>query len=249
MTDTTRQDYSFENPDVVAYVDGDPVSKASMDNYILMKKAYMEALETNVEEHSDTDESTFSETIYNEWNMKRISEINSYSEKDWVKDYYKSILINKKYHDVFENADEQLKADGDEEVENVLNRAKNTDSYIEMFPVSGSDSYMNIYPDSGIIVEVDDDEFDVVLIIQYVAAELGISFEECVDNVYRPFFITEEEYGILLNIEYDGLDYGEKIEYDGANDVNYGNYVLNAMEINRGYLNSLFEQAEIVERP
>jgi len=254
----TSQNYAFDNPDTIAYVGGEPVSKASMDNYIIMKKAYMKAIAKDDDRYSDTDmdEMTFSDRVSIKWNIERVNETNSYSgEKDWVNDYYKSIFINQKYKDIFKNDDSPYKMEADEEVKYILDRANNQesnpDAEMHLLPDPNKDIDPDSEPklDSGIIMENDDDAFDIVSVIQSVADDLEMPFEDCVNNVYRPFFIAEEEYNKLLNIQYDGLNYGEAVEYNDTNDLEYGNYVLNAMEMDRDYLNSLFAEVEIVERP
>ena len=137
------QNYTFEDPDIVAYVNGHPVYASAMDQYILMKKAYMKA--------------------------------------------------------------------------------------IEMFFC--------------------DKKIDLLSVIQSVADDLEISFEECVNDVYRPFWITEYVYESLLNIAFDDLEYGNAVQYNDANESKYWEYILKCWRINKDYLDSLFEQAEIVERP
>lgn len=95
---------------------------------------------------------------------------------------------------------------------------------------------------------VDDGSFNAVPAVQSAADKLGIPFEECADSVYRPYCITKFIYENLLNRLYDGLDYGERVEYNGDNELEYEAYVLKTMKINIKYLDTLFEQAEIVER-
>ncbi len=153
-------------------------------------------------------------------------------KKNWKKDYFKSIFFDKIFHKEFTDADEQLKMAVEVEINSVLDSA----------------TADNDYSDLGIIVEIGNGTIDAVPIIQSVAEELEISFEECLNNVYGPFYVTKFENELLLNIKYDELNYGETVEYNGSNELEYIDYVLNSMELNRDYLNSLFEHVEIVER-
>ena len=53
---------------------------------------------------------------------------------------------------------------------------------------------------------------------------------------------------ILINIRYEELDYGHAVEYNDENEIDYVNYVLKVWAINKNYLDSLFNKAEIIKR-
>ncbi len=81
---TDYNDFSFENPNIIAYIDGDPVDEVAMSNYITMKKIYIEAVKKRIEGYSDTDTNDliFQERILVEWDMERTKEQMSYSEEE-----------------------------------------------------------------------------------------------------------------------------------------------------------------------
>lgn len=233
----TQQKYSFDNPEVIAYVDGEAVNKVSMKNYITMKKAYMKALADSLDEYTDIEELMFTEKMLYCWDVERTSDIKQYSEKDWVKDYYKSIFLGQRFDESDMYTEEQLEFDVNSRVNDILeSQKKNNDG------LSG-------LADAGLYVEVINAGVDEAVAVQAAADELGITFEECLNTVYRPFLISEYKYEIQLNISYDEVEYGKKVEYDGTNDSEYVDFVLHAWRTNRDYLNSLFEKAEVVERP
>lgn len=244
-TNAAGQVYSFEDPDIIAYVDGEPVSRASMNNYIVMKKAYTKAYAEFIEGYSFNGGL---EDLYIRWYEELIKDTLPYSEDDWVKDYYRSVFLSKKFHETVKNPDEELKDIADWEVQGVFKKAEGKDIYI--IEVDEYPDTVDEYPDTGSVsIEVDNNSLNVVPVIQAIADELGISFEECVNSVYRPFYITKYIYDHFLNSFIGSLDYGERVEYNGDNGPEYEAYVLKVMRINKDYLDSLFEQAEIVERP
>lgn len=234
---SAKQDYSFENSDVIAYVDGEPVSEVPMNNYIVMKKAYMKALADSLDEYTVTEELMFTEKMLYRWNVERTSDIKQYSEKDWVKDYYKSIFLGQRFDESDMYTEEQLEYDVNSRVNDILeSQKKNNDG------LSG-------LADAGLYVEEINAGVDEAVAVQAAADEIGITFEECLNTVYKPFLISDYKYAMLLNTFYDELDYGKKVEYADANESEYVDFVIDTMRLNRDYLNSLFERAEVVERP
>lgn len=236
-TDSVQSKYSFENPEIVAYVKGVPVYKVDMNNFIIMKKTYMQAF-AKLDGDNISDAVPLQEKIIIQWEIKQAKSIITYNEEDWKEDYYKSIILAGKYHDVIKsksniNIDQNIAGTADAEVQAVLDESKNESET----------------SDPNIVIVEDVSSVDVVPVIQSVADDLGISFEECANTVYKPFWITDFEYNYLLFTSFSELSYGEKVEDNGTNATEYESYISNFMDTNKKYLDTLLENAEIIERP
>ncbi len=231
--------YSFDNPDIIAYINGEPISQEKMNNYITMKKAYKDVLEKQIERFIENHKIELTSKLYLEYLQEQKQEIESFSEDDWVNDYYKSIFICNLYYDVVKD-DYLIDYNADCEIQNVMSIFNGkTDLKVGM----QSDDYGEITK-----TMVDDPAEYAVPAIQTVADELGMSFEECAHNVYIPFFRVDQIYPSLLFCIYDELDYGEIVEYDGSNASEYEAFMEKVKQMNKEYLNSLFSKAEIVEK-
>lgn len=255
-TNNPQLNYSFDDPDVIAYINGDPVSQTSMDNYVTMKKAYMQAVIDHLELFSDV-QVTFPDSIYFKWNNQQTKEIMTYSEDDWEKDYYRSIVLNRKFHDIVKDADEILNNAADEELQYItdyqLDQSNVTDGITIEDDIDGiiiiEDGTITTIGDDITVGAADPNSIDEIPVIASVTNDLDISYYDCFYSVYRPFWISDYIYNYLLNVRFDELDYGDIVEYNGSNDLEYEEYVLYGMEINNNYFDSLLDQAEIVERP
>jgi len=217
------QNYTFEDPDIIAYVNGHPVLETEMNQYIEMKKVYLNEL-ANLDFELNSEESLieFGINVYDQFNIQRARLMMSYQEEDWKNEYYKAIVILDEYYNLAEpmiDAYDYIIKMADEEVSIALGK----------------------YTDNSAFEN--DISIDLKSVNQIVAEKLGLTVEECGKTAFRDFWIFEHAFRFLMSLKLDDLDYNEsKLRENDS-------YYLILIETNYNYLDSLFEQAEIVERP
>ena len=96
-----KSEYSFEDPDIIAYVNGTPVYKSQKEQYIEMKKAYYGAIVNSDKGSSDdVNLDPYSEMLNktSEIKLDKMEQAISYSDEEWEKDYYKTFIVEDKIY-------------------------------------------------------------------------------------------------------------------------------------------------------
>lgn len=255
LSSTAQSKYSFNDPNVIAYVKGVPVNKKDMDDFIIMSKAYSEALANTDESNLDVDmnnkpNGNVMNNAVDKWTVEHAKKMVKFSDEDWKKEYYKTVFIDslyRKFCNDSSDVDAGLESLADNEVSDEINSYNILHTDYSAYGIISSGPNNNTSLDYRPICQS---------AIQSAADKLGISFEDCTKTIYRAFYIKDMEYiyllsdlGPYLNQSLVKLDYGKEVEFDGNNAVEVESYIQHAYDINQNYIDSLLDTAEIVERP
>lgn len=226
-------EYSFNDSDIIAYVNSEPVYKSEMERYIYFKQLFMEEIVVAGPEQYigkyDKDDIEFVRGVLNSKafyiaNYNNAVEYIKLSVEEKEKDYYRSLVTRQT---------------NEEKQPNLL---PSLDGSVD-YTVQGAyelDVPFSIDGDSTIYISD---------IINNVAEEFNISYEECVETTFK-LYITNELAESYLLFYFEGNEYnGDNIKYDGANDEEYTKSVLAKLDGFDEYKQKLLKECEIVERP
>ena len=186
----SKEIYSFENPEVKAYINKEAIEfDLDMDDFIEIKTSYMKAVIKSYEIIShdviekDFVENDFTYETYLKMIEVEFAEINysiaekylNYHKEELKRDYLISLYL---YHYNYDN-DENFK-----------------DMIEKLLQVHIDDAMKQKNP--FIITGV---EFDTVSWLKEISAEKDIPYDECIEKIYKPFIITLS----LLEIPFKGF--------------------------------------------
>lgn len=231
-TSDQQSTYSFDDPNIAAYVMGEPIDINKMEQYICMKSEDMSELvslgaEPKFDSNSDDPTSKARDimnTVSYKIKYRQAKRYLSYNTEEKRKDYFKTVIVR-----------------------NNLEKESSTikDFINDMVDHSVQDKLEN----DDVPLTIDDDsEIYVSAIIKKVADKCDLSYKDCVETVYRPYIkcgIEEESYSMY----YFGSVKGEKVEYNGSNAKEYEEYMFNLFEGYYSYMENFLKNAEIVIRP
>lgn len=229
----TKSEYSFENPDIFAYINGEPVYESQMKPYIEMKKAYYADILNSIQDNTDdsaAESDPYSEMLNKtyEIELERMKTVVSFTDEGWEKDYLRTFLINKKLNDFVAGKKDSFKEFIKSTVETAVQEALNSKG-IEI----------NYYNVASLNVEA---------VINNVGDKLNLSYEDCAETVYADFVKNEFLYQYLINYFTEKEFMGEKVEWNGSNVNDYTDYFSDVYSQYEDYLSELLDSAEIVKR-
>ncbi len=225
--------YSFENPDIFAYINGEPVYESQKDTYVEMKKAYYSDILNSIQKNEEAD--VAESDLYNEMlgktyetELNRMRNIVSYSDEEWQKDYLRTFIIEKQLYGFVGE-----KKDSFSEFENSTIDTAVQDA------LHPNGVKLDIYNVASLNVED---------VINRVSEKSNMSYEDCANTVYADFVKREFQYQ-YLSYYFAGSEFqGDKIEWNGTNVKEYTAYMLNVTSQYEDYLTRLLESADIVMR-
>ena len=224
--------YSFEDPDVIAFIDGAPVHAVQKEQYIMMKKSYYQAI---IDASNDLGDNLNNKNIsaYDmmleesfDVKLKQIETVLSYDDSEWDKDYYKTFIV----------MDQLYKQTGEEELNNFIDEVAEA----RVNDALHSKDILTYFSNGVSINETQ--------IIENVAKECGLLYEDCADTIYRSFIESDMAYE-YLSYYFAKQDYeGITVEWNENNTSEYIEYLFDVYEQYDEYLDQLLSRAEIVER-
>lgn len=217
--------YSFDDPDICAYVNGEPVYESKMSQYIDMGKLYWQAekeslLAQGIGGPPPEDEVEEAYLVLDEHELDLANEYCGMDDAQWKKDYYKTLLVKKVFY--------QSSGFGEDYISSTI------------------EQYISDIRQSNEIV-LANGALDAAALIQPVAQKYDLSDEECLDTVLRDFLTRNTERGLLM-FSFPGYK-GKRVEFDGENAQEYIEGVKDVVAQYNTYLDTLMEKAEFVERP
>lgn len=234
-------EYSFENPDIIAYVNGNAVYASQGEQYIEMKRSYYMAAVDESAKEDKTDENknvpkerlAFIQNQNNETyedilnvTIQRMSTAIGYSDEQWERDYYKTVIVQAQLNEYSDN-DEKIQQSLDVSIDLAVQDAMN----------SGSDAALLF----GTGINVND-------VIKNVAEKYNLSHEDCVNTVYKEYVSSEIMFDYLKRIFSQNQYEGKVVEWNGQNTKEYAEYLHDLNVQFDAYLDGLLDQAEIVKR-
>jgi hypothetical protein len=221
------REYSFDDPNVIAYVDGNTVYKDQCEQYIEFKKLMME-------EYKDLDDPTIMSDDVEYIDMERLANKGlsfykryaqkylSLSDKDRIKDYYISFIIKNKLKEIIN---------------------KGTKDYYESNFIFGIEYEVNS------VLAKDETVFNIeVTTIESIAEKYNMTFEDATQKIYRPWLESDSAFFMLLQLYPDNGYAGEVMKWDETNTEEYIIYCDIVFEEYLKYTGELLDHAEIVER-
>lgn len=225
--------YSFENPDIVAYINGRPIYMKQMSAYIDMKTKYNKLIYSNGSEPIFSYDEARSDDIYYigtyvvkligyKIDYLRSEKLIKFIDAELRRDYYKNVI----YLDYIRK-----------------NEIENWDSIVFQ-----GDKIIQRARDRDFKVSLDDcQEINIVSIIDDVAKDYNMTYKECVDTVFAEFWRYELAYKYRLSIFGDKYK-GERIKFDGTNEKEFIQFLMDVYDQYEEYIDMLFEKSEIIER-
>ena len=219
-------EYSFENSDVIAYVNGEPLEKSCVEQYIYFKTEYLKAVIQDSEPY-ETEQYANDDLIYKEGEINRITEYIIYCDlareyllldnTEQTEDFYSSMIVRQKI--------EEKEVVSLEDIEPTIDYAVQV-----------------AYEDTPIYI--DDTPIYISEIINNVAEKFNISYEECVENVFRLFITYETTEAYLLDYFRINEYSEEKVKYNGSNDEEYKKYIIDYFKEFQLYKKNVYIRAK-----
>lgn len=227
----TTNVYSFSDPDIVAYINGQPVYSLQEQKYIDIKKLYAQGVVNlyndgnNQEDLKYEDSQTLAmEKMISEIEYKRAVKLLSYNDQEWDVEYYKTFVIDGCLSDLFKN-----KPDLEDIYQNMVNAT--IDLFITSKAISTSTS-----------------SIDAASIMDTLEKKYNLTDQEFTETVFKPFLEKESADEFLL--ENIGLKIynGKIIEYNGSNLEEYKTYWEALNQQYDQYIDNQLKNDDIVKR-
>lgn len=226
----SKNDYSFNDLDIIAYVNGKPIYSLEKEQYITMKRSYYTAVvEASNSKVDDIHLDAYSEMLEKSFDVPllRMETMVSYSDDKWDRDYYKTFVIIDKLYEYVDDINE-YEAYLDETTDAAVQYALSS---------TGIESFFN-----GTSINKHE-------IFKNVAEKYNLSLEDFANTIYRAYIRSEIAYDSLM-IYYGKYEYtGTHIKWDETNTEEYIEYLYKIYKQFDEYVEDLLIQAEIVERP
>lgn len=211
--------YSFNDPDVTAYINGEPVYGTEKEQYIFMAKQYYLAI---VEAGKELEIPPDDTDVFYQHMLKKTL----YSDVDWDSEYYKTFLNEILINELVKDKDAFSKF-VDMTISTEMQKAKDKID-------------ITLYNASVI---------NYGSIIGKVADHFNLTYDECVEKIYKPFIKSLFLYDSLFSGFVEYKYQGQKIEWDGSNKDKYVEFLLDAYSKYDEYIGKFLSESEIVLRP
>lgn len=215
---------SFDDPDIVAYINGEPIYDSNKEHYIFMAKQFTQAIvDAGKELHDASNNKDDDPDIL----YQRMVKMTAYSDVEWVNEYFKTFL--------------------DDIIINEL--VKDKDDFSEILDMTVSQEIQKAIDKVSVFRLYNGSIIDYGNIIEKVANHFDLSYEECVENIYRPFITSFSLNDLLFSCFVENKYDGQKIKWDETNTNEYVAFLLDAYTKYDEYIDTLLNKSEIVFGP
>jgi len=209
----------FSDPDTAAYINGTRMSASKMAKYIDIKTAYMQALADAGEDETQADQQ---QLAFDTVSYLRALEYLAFSDEEKQRDYLRMAMVALDEFEATwerETTDASIRQIAEDELQRVL---------------------------SG---ETDGSQVFIPEVVQSVADDYGLTFEQCAETIYMSFYIIGFRYDYAASNHYFKTLHKQPVDFDEVDIVVYTDYLMGIYTAYDSYLDAALEDADVVFPP